>query len=763
MIGASGVGKTSLIDAGVVPALLASREPPLEADWTVARVRPGSGQSAWLGLARALNSALRADDHEALAKQLGSDLSAALGSVIDRLDAAAASGGARILLVLDHLESLLADASQASANEPVFEAIHEMVRTGRIWAVGGLRADYYQECARSRALTALRRNRGQYDLAAPDAEQIGKIIRTPAAAAGLRFETSTETEVPLDDHLQALAIAQTDVLPLLQFTLAELYERRDGNCLTYRAFADIGGLAQSMARRAEAIVTALDPEARGQLQVLLSAMVRVAHGEGRRYSRRYAVVADLIDSPARKRLMDALVDGRLLVTTLIDEQAVVSVTHESLFRHWDRARAILDDNHELLAFSRRLSDASSTWEEHARSEHYLLGAGPLDESERLLSSGAVPVAAREIDLIRASRKRASRSTVVRRVAIAGLATLAVVAVVAATMAGNQRREALLEAERANQTTEFLVGLFELANPGTGGGSDLSARQILDIGVHRLSTELSRQPRARSTLLHSLGSVYLNLGSYDNAEPLLAEALQIRRSSNAEIVDIARTLNAIGKLHYFRGDYDAASHYYAEAMTVLSETRDTEAATYATTLNNQGEVAAALADYDAAIDAHQEALGIRQEVFGPASAEAGSSLQNLAGVLRRSGRASEAEPLYRLALSVHEEAYGPSHPEVAVVLGNLGLLLTDAERFDEAEPLLERALDIRRDVFGHEHVQTANSLHNLSALLFRKKDYARAEPCCAIRWLCTRSCSERITTRWPTVVTILQPCCSTPAR
>ena len=726
VIGASGVGKTSLINAGVIPVLCASKAPEFAADWRVLRLQTDPTRSPWSLLADALAQSLPNGAGSVNAETLRADPNAAFDAVLSASKREDSELPPRILLVLDHLETMLNDA--AGDTEEFFSALHEVARSGSVWIIAGLRADYYPEWTRSKALSALRHEHGQYDLSPPDAEQIGRIIRGPAEAAGLTFDTDSDNAVRLDDLLQSKAMLRADILPLLQFTLDELYTRRTSdNRLTYAAFDGLGGLYDSMARRADSIFDALDEEAQAELPVVLSAMVRVTADGERRYSRRFADVEDLINSPARQRLMDALVEGRLFVTTSVNERPVASVAHESLFRNWDRAAQIIDDNHELLAFSHRLSDAASDWEQHSRSEQFLLGAGPLGQSEKLLSSGQIAVAAGEAELIAASRQRAARTTLVKRAAVSLLAVLAVIASVAAMLAGVKQEEAEQEARRASQTMGFMVRLFELANPGAPGGADISARQVLDLGAHQLETEFADDPESRAELLHSIGSVYLNLGAYDDALPLLEEALTIRERVESDLSSLAASYNALGKLSYYQGDYDQAAERYKRAEASLAKDEDADNAVLALTLNNQAEVEAALGEYDSATAKHRQALAIREDLFGAESAEAGSSLQNLAGVIRRSGRLEEAEPLYRQALAIQEDAYGAAHPEVAVALSNLGLLLADTQRYDEAEALLQRALDIRRESIGVEHRETANSLHNLSALAFRKGDYVRAEP------------------------------------
>jgi len=733
LLGASGTGKTSLINAGIVPALRDISDNVLAANWQISNFVVSPESTLWDTLAALMNDAISAHGAERAvllirAYDLEHTLESTLELFVDVLSKAATDKPARLLLIFDHLEQLVGDRLAAATTVAFFDAVHQMARTGHIWIIAALRSDFYEEYNRIPALTALKQDGGQFDVIAPDAEQMGAIIREPAKAAGVDFETDAETGLSLDDVLQARAIEHTDVLPMLQFTLHELYDSRDSHgVLTFGAYRKMGGLEGSMAQCAEQIYESLDEAARDCLTVILSAMVRVSGRNDTRHSRRHAVIQDLITTPARKRLFDRFVAGRLFVTGLAGDVATVSVAHEALFVHWERARAVLAKNYRLLVTSKQLTDAVTTWEEHSRSDNYLLSTGPLEECERLVGSNAIELSTADYALVNASRQRVKKSDSLRRVAIAALAVLAVVATGAATIALVERREASLEALRATQTTEFLVRLFELADPGQRAATELTAKQVLDRGAQQLSGQLDQQPQVRSALLQTIGSVYMNLGLYDEAAPLLDESLQLRQTNKATTNDVVDSLNTLGKLHYYRGDYDISADFYRRAVSNLEQGRQLNTALHATTLNHQGESAATFGNYEEAIELHRRALSIRRKLFGENDAATGTSIQNLAGAQRRNGALDEAELLYRQALSIHESVYGPDHPEVAVALSNLGLLMTDLERYPEAEPLLERALLIRRNVLGNRHPHTGNSLHNLSALFFKQGNYERAEP------------------------------------
>ena len=730
VLGPSGSGKTSLIQAGVIPALLRASASPLSANWHVEHFVASSTHSIWMSLAAILNRGMAAlvKDHERVNpitdKDLQNSSHVTLEYVVQHLSRTQPEPN-RILLVMDHLEQILVGYELSELQE-FFTVVHEMARLGVIWIVAALRSDFYEDYNKIAALTALKRQSGQVDLSPPDAEQIGSIIREPALAAGLGFEDANGRT--LDNVLQASAMTQVDVLPMLQFTLEELYNRRtEQGVLTFKALESIGGIEGSLAQRAEMVFTNLDQEAKRELPVVLNAIVRLSGHRSLRPARRFARMDELTQSSSRQRLVDAYIDSRLFVSGLDGEHAVVSVVHEALFEHWERAQRLLAENHDLLLLRKQLSEASEIWERHDRSNEFLLGIGPLEEYQHLLRKDEIQLTKPETALIEASKSKTDQANNLRRIAIASLAAFALTAVAAAGIAMVKRSEAHRETQRASQVTEFLVDLFELANPGQASRSAPTAKQVLDLGAQHLAGQLNQQPQVRATLLHTMGRVYMKLGAYDQAESLLGEAYELRRDLESDTTEQVESLNELGKVNYHKGNYDTAQSFYSDALELIKLGGLLNTAIHTDTLNHQGENFAALADYEKAISHHRQAYELRASLFGPHHEKTGSSLQNLAGALRRNGKLEAAESHYREALSIHEAAYGSTHHEVAVVLSNLGLLLTDSERLDEAQPLLERALDIRREVFGNSHPHTANSLHNLSALLFRAGDYNQAEP------------------------------------
>src|SRR5207253_1475731 len=124
------------------------------------------------------------------------------------------------------------------------QSVRQLIATGRVWVVATMRADLYELLLKQPALKALKETGATLDLSPPGPAELAEIVRAPAAAAGLVFETVIE-KGELGERL--LADAKTaDSLPLLQFTLQQVYERREeiaGEAkLTHAAYDELGGL-----------------------------------------------------------------------------------------------------------------------------------------------------------------------------------------------------------------------------------------------------------------------------------------------------------------------------------------------------------------------------------------------------------------------------------------------------------------------------------------------------------------------------------------
>ncbi|HYN22466.1 MAG TPA: tetratricopeptide repeat protein, partial [Thermoanaerobaculia bacterium] len=167
-----------------------------------------------------------------------------------------------------------------------------------------------------------------------------------------------------------------------------------------------------------------------------------------------------------------------------------------------------------------------------------------------------------------------------------------------------------EAEAASQVSEFLVGLFEVADPDTALGHTITAQELLDQGAGRISTELREQPEIQAALMHTMGRAYLKLGLYDSASRLLREALAIRRRVyGSDHVAVAETLQDLANSLLLQSRYDQAEGLLNEALSIRRRLSKKDASV-AQTLRHLAALKLERGDYPHAESLYREALAIQ---------------------------------------------------------------------------------------------------------------------------------------------------------
>src|SRR5262249_32740694 len=174
-------------------------------------------------------------------------------------DARAEGGFARalranLLLLVDQLEDIFGATISEEERNAFAELLAHLAATERIWVVATLRGDLYERLIANRSLSMLKDAGATCDLAPPGPEELEEIVRKSAHASGLDYETDPDTAIRLDDQLLKDAEGH-DILPLLQFTLNQLFERRSTvagkTLLTFAAYRAIGGLDGAIDKAAE--------------------------------------------------------------------------------------------------------------------------------------------------------------------------------------------------------------------------------------------------------------------------------------------------------------------------------------------------------------------------------------------------------------------------------------------------------------------------------------------------------------------------------
>jgi hypothetical protein len=363
--GASGSGKSSLVKAGIVPRLMKPQRISGAAFLRRTVFRPGAeGADVFLGLATALTRAVGQDVGlpELIAPgqdagQLATHLRRAVGdpgylfaNALGRLtEAERKSGGllafedAKLILVVDQFEELFTVPGIDPDDRRLFvQVLAGLARSGAVWVIATVRADFWHRAAEIPELITLAEGQGRIDLAAPSPAELAEMIRKPAQAAGLSFEVHPESGLGLDAILAEDATAAPGALPLLSFTLDELYKNakaRGATVLTYANYESLGGLEGAIAKRADEIIAGSAPDAQAALPRVLRALTTASGVSNLTPVARLAPLEAFAEGSPARTLIDAFIAARLLVAASEGgAPATIQLAHEALISRWQRAR-----------------------------------------------------------------------------------------------------------------------------------------------------------------------------------------------------------------------------------------------------------------------------------------------------------------------------------------------------------------------------------------------------------------------------------------
>ena len=427
LVGASGSGKSSLLGAGLLPAL-ANGVLPTSAEWTYVTMRPGSHPL------RELRDALAMTEDVAPGAD---DAASVLERVRRRL-----TPSQRLLLVVDQFEELFAAPDETERLE--FIDLLTRRQTG-LKVIVALRADQY---GRAAAYPALARALGtdQVLVGPATTAELSSIVERPAQRAGLRVEPQL-TEALVTDAGQ-----EPGALPLLSTALLELWQVRTDSTLTMAAYVERGGLRGAVARLAEAAFGAFTPD---EQETARSVFLRLAgEGEGDSVVRRRVPIDEFDSEPSSsaRRLIAMLAEARLLSTG----DGYVEVAHEALFREWPRLVRWLEDDATGPQLRLHLVGTARGWDEAGREPGDLYRGARLAAVLDWAAEHEVELNATERAFIAASRDTA-RDEAIRqqatnrrlRLLLGGAVVFLVAAVAAGGVAFVQAEQARSEAARAD--------------------------------------------------------------------------------------------------------------------------------------------------------------------------------------------------------------------------------------------------------------------------------------------------------------------------
>ena len=423
LLGTSGSGKSSLVKAGVLPMLLTPGviEGVAECRWCVFKPSDASGSLTGALLDALLESTclpeLAETEHtrEALRERVQQSPHALEALVFAALNTAKRTTGyredlsVRVAIIIDQFEELFSLPLADAEREAFVSLLNSLVSSGHTFVVGTMRSDFYVHCEALPELVELMRGNGQFHLPQPTGEEIAQMIEMPARAAGLHFEKDADG-IGLDEVLRSKAQGEPAILPLLSFTLEQLFDAREGSALTHAAYAQMGGIEGAITRRAEAVFNALPEPCQLELPSVLRALVTIRADESERVAARRCEWSVAATNPERQALVEAFVEARLLTVSgdANDDASTVAVAHEALLRNWHRASEWIADNIEQLRARTRIATAARTWDGEGRPIGLLLPAGALLDQGLRLADTEQTLDGLERDFVHAAAHRVQR-------------------------------------------------------------------------------------------------------------------------------------------------------------------------------------------------------------------------------------------------------------------------------------------------------------------------------------------------------------------
>jgi DNA-binding winged helix-turn-helix (wHTH) protein/energy-coupling factor transporter ATP-binding protein EcfA2 len=555
ILGPSGTGKSSLVNAGLLPALTGPNgyNGIGVVSHTSIDFADISHEQLFIDLASAM---LDWDVNEqpvfsgmsaaSLAEQLRSDDKAAIEQCFQALKQAPQSySTAQFLLFIDRLEVLLASPVFNHEERTTFlNLIEKLATSGTIIVVSACRNDFYPLVVNHPSLMANKGNGGHFDLLAPTRAELMQMIRLPAIAANLTWSVDTDSATPLDQMLCAEAANNPDALPMLQYTLQELYlQRSEVDELQVSVYKSLGGIEGAIGKKAEEIYQQLPADHQPQLAVVLSRLVTLSP-DGETITSRAARWSEL-SQVSETFFVQAMVNSRLFVSHLQNNEPCFSLAHEALLRRWSRANEWISAHKDSLTIKSRLQQLTERWLKEDRSSAYLLPQGkPLEEAISLQNMPVFTLDVGELALLNASQQKVKTKRWLTRATITLLCFLTFTAIFMSVK--SQQSEVFAQQKRldAESLLGFMVGEF---------ADKLRSVKRMDLldGISNKALEYFSQQEDEydSSSIFSLSNQNLNFKAK---------------------FQHAQTLSAMGEVAYSRAKADEAKQAFTAAKVILNK-------------------------------------------------------------------------------------------------------------------------------------------------------------------------------------------------
>jgi non-specific serine/threonine protein kinase/serine/threonine-protein kinase len=343
-----------------------------------------------------------------------------------------------------------------------------------------------------------------------------------------------------------------------------------------------------------------------------------------------------------------------------------------------------------------------------------------------------PVSARPASVAYRFSKYVRRHRLGVSVAAAGLLILIAFSVAQAIeirRVTEERDRTARERDRANRIADFMTRMFKVSDPSEARGNSITAREVLDKASKDIDTSLAKDPDMQAQMMNTMGSVYMSLGLYKDADSLFRHALDARtrlfgpnnRDTILTALNLSEALMYETQLpdseKYVRQAYDSARSSLGPSDPLTIRTGNA----LGLLLNNQGRFA------DSETVLRQTAEDVKLVKDSDTQSELSRLVQsNLAINLAYQGKYVEAEKSFRALYDLTLKKFGPDHPSTINAKGNIGNILLQQNKYPEAEAIYKEVIEANKRVLGPEHPRTLLIMGNLGLAYLNEKRYPEAE-------------------------------------
>lgn len=399
VVGPSGSGKSSVVKAGLIPALRRGEILGSET-WFIVEMLPGA--SPIQELADALLS-ITVNPLPDLEDRLRASNMALKDLVWEALPG---DDDSELVLAIDQFEEVFTQGTDEERDiflQNIYEAV--MAEDSRLRVIVTMRADFYDRPLMVQKFSGLMQQRTEV-VVPMTIEELQRAVTAPARRVNVFFQQGLAAAIVTE------VAEQPGVLPMLQYALTELFEKRESGILTLSAYQELGGVLGALARRADEIYTGLNPEKQEATRQLFLRLVTL--GEGTEDTRRRALVSEILSASKDPQVMQEVIDtfGKSRLLTFdrdpITRSPTTEVAHEALIREWKRLRTWLDEGREDVRFQRLLSAASAEWDNSNRERSFLLRGGRLAQFEEWIGRSTIMLTRLDQEYLNASIEERKR-------------------------------------------------------------------------------------------------------------------------------------------------------------------------------------------------------------------------------------------------------------------------------------------------------------------------------------------------------------------